>query len=186
MQTIQLQMTSRLDACKYLRDIFNAQNSQALKKAFDALGSSITISEEELEVAFNRYFVGPMEPVADPFASVYLDNPDVVMSQSTLQVRELYETMGFTYPLKNVIPEDHLGVELDAYYQLLYLEEKKEITYLSELRHYFLHEHMNLWVPRFIERALSESEYDSKAITFILLQLKSLLIRETTIQGVTA
>ena len=45
---------------------------------------------------------------------------------------------------------------------------------------------MNLWVPRFIERALSESEHDSKAITFILLQLKSLLIRETTTQGVTA
>ena len=76
MQTIQPQMTSRLDACKYLRDIFNAQNSKALKKAFDALGSSITISEEELEVAFNRYFVGPMEPIADPFASVYLDKDE--------------------------------------------------------------------------------------------------------------
>lgn len=181
-----MQMTSRLNDVKHLRDIFNAQNSKALKVAFDALNSSIEISEEDLEVQFNRYFVGPMEPVADPFASVYLDNPDVVMSQSTLQVRELYETMGFTYPLKNVIPEDHLGVELDAYYQLLYLEEAKEITYLSELRHYFLHEHIHLWVPHFIERALKESEHDSKAITFILLQLKSLLIRETTTQGVTA
>lgn len=181
-----MQTISKLDDVKHLRDVFNAQNSQALKKAFDSLGSFITISEEDLEVAFNRYFVGPMEPIADPFASVYLDNPDVVMSKSTLQVRELYETMGFTYPLKNVIPEDHLGVELDAYYQLLYLEENKNITYLSELRHYFLHEHMNLWIPRFIEKALRQSEHDSKAITFILLQLKSLLIRETTTQGVTA
>ena len=84
-----MQTLSRLDDVKHLRDVFNAQNSQALKKAFDSLGSFITISEEDLEVAFNRYFVGPMEPVADPFASVYLDNPDVVMSKSTLQVREL-------------------------------------------------------------------------------------------------
>jgi len=94
--------------------------------------------------------------------------------------------MGFTNPLKNIIPDDHLGVELDAYYQLLYLEEAKEIAYLRELRHYFLHEHLSLWVPRFIERALEQSEHDSKAMIFILLQLKSLLIRETTTQGVTA
>lgn len=186
MQTIQSQNTLRLDDVKHLRDIFNAQNSQELKRAFDALHSCIEISEEDLEVQFNRYFIGPMEPIADPFASIYIDDPDVVMSKSTLHVRELYETMGFTYPLKNIIPDDHLGVELDAYYQLLYLEEAKEITYLSDLRHYFLHEHINLWVPRFIERAFKESEHDSKAITFILLQLKSLLIRETTTQGVTA
>ncbi len=180
MQTTQPQITSRLDDIKHLRDIFNAQNSKELKCAFDALGASIAISEEDLEVQFNRYFVGPMETVADPFASVYLDNPDVFMSKSTLHVRDLYETMGFTYSLKNVVPEDHLGVELDAYYQLLFLEEAKNITYLSDLRHYFLHEHLALWIPRFLERGLVQSEKDAPAITFILQQLKSLLIRETT------
>jgi len=180
MQTLQPHDTLRLDEIKHLRDIFNAQNSKELKVAFDALNSSIEISQEDLEIQFNRYFVGPMETVADPFASVYLDNPDVFMSKTTLHVRELYETMGFTYSFKNVIPEDHLGVELDAYYQLLFLEIAKEITYLSDLRHYFLHEHLALWIPRFLERGLAQSERDSKAMTFILLQLKSLLIRETT------
>jgi len=180
MQTLQPHDTLRLDEVKHLRDIFNAQNSKELKVAFDALNPSIEISQEDLEIQFNRYFVGPMETVADPFASVYLDNPDVFMSKTTLYVRDLYETMGFTYSLKNVIPEDHLGVELDAYYQLLFLEIAKEITYLSDLRHYFLHEHLALWIPRFLERGLAQSERDSKAMTFILLQLKSLLIRETT------
>jgi len=180
MQTLQPQNSQRLDELKHLRDIFNAQNSKELKRAFDALDSSISISEEDLEVQFNRYFVGPMETVADPFASVYLDNPDVFMSKTTLHVRDLYETMGFTYSLKNVVPEDHLGVELDAYYQLLFLEEAKEITYLSDLRHYFLHEHLALWIPRFLERGLAQSEHASAAMIFILMQLKSLLIRETT------
>lgn len=180
MQTIQPRNSQRLAELKHLRDIFNAQNSKELKTAFDALNTSIIISEEDLEVQFNRYFVGPMETVADPFASVYLDNPDVFMSKSTLHVRELYETMGFSNPFKNIIPDDHLGVELDAYYQLLFLEEAKEITYLSELRHYFLHEHLALWIPRFLERGLAQSEHDSPAMTFILVQLKSLLIRETT------
>ena len=180
MQTIQPQNALRLDDVKHLRDIFNAQNSQELKRAFDALHSCIEISEEDLEVQFNCYFIGPMEPIADPFASIYIDDPDVVMSKSTLHVRELYETMGFTYSLKNVVPEDHLGVELDAYYQLLFLEEAKEITYLSDLRHYFLHEHLALWIPRFLERGLAQSEHASAAMIFILMQLKSLLIRETT------
>jgi len=180
MQTLQPQNSQRLDELKHLRDIFNAQNSKELKRAFDALDSSMNISEEDLEVQFNRYFVGPMETVADPFASVYLDNPDVFMSKTTLHVRDLYETMGFTYSLKNVVPEDHLGVELDAYYQLLFLEEAKEITYLSDLRHYFLHEHLALWIPRFLERGLAQSEHASSAMIFILMQLKSLLIRETT------
>ena len=177
---------SRLDTIKYLGDIFNAKDSKSLKIAFDALHPSIQISQDNLEIEFNRYFVGPTEPIAPPFASIYLDNPDVVMSETTLHIRKLYETMGFVYSAKNVIPDDYLGVELDAYYQLLYLEDIKNITYLSELRHYFLHEHLSLWIPCFIERALKHSECDSKAITFILLQLKSLLIRETTIQGVTA
>jgi hypothetical protein len=48
MQTFQPQTTSRLDDIKHLRDIFNAQNSKELKCAFDALGSSITISEEDV------------------------------------------------------------------------------------------------------------------------------------------
>ena len=186
MQTIHPTIDSRLERIRQLRDIFNAQNSKELKKAFDVLNPSNEILEDDLEAQFNRYFVGPMETIADPFASIYLDNADGVMSKSTLHVRELYDTMGFTYALKNVIPEDYLGIELDAYYQLLYLEETQKIHYLSEMRHYFLHEHLVKWLPLFITRALEHSDNPSPAITFIVLQLKSLLIRETTTQGVLA
>ena len=94
--------------------------------------------------------------------------------------------MGFTFPLQNQIPDDHLGVELDAYFQLLYLEEVRELDYLSELRHYFLHEHLNVWIPLFIKRVHAHTEEHSEAISFILSQLTSFLIRETTTQGVTA
>lgn len=175
-----------LETVKNLRDFFIAQNSKELKKAYDVFDSPFKIDEEELEILFNRYFIGPIEPIADPYASIYIDDSDAIMSKSTLHVRDLYETMGFTYPLKNVIPEDFIGVELDAYYQLLYIEEIKNITYLRELRHYFLHEHLALWLPQFIERAMSKRSEASNAIHFIILELKSLLIRETTTQGVLA
>jgi TorA maturation chaperone TorD len=94
--------------------------------------------------------------------------------------------MGFSFPQQNQIPDDYIGIELDAYYQLLYIEEVKNIDYLRELRHYFLHEHLNLWIPLFIERALACKEGPSKAMVYILTQLKSFLIRETNTQGVPA
>lgn len=180
------QLSVRLQEVKLLRDIFTSHDSHTLKAAFDGLKSGISISEETLESDFNRYFVGPSSPLADPFSSVYLDDPDVVMSKSTLHVRELYETMGFTFPLQNKIPDDHLGIELDAYYQLLYIEEVKDMDYLCDLRNYFLHEHLNQWVPQFIAKALQNEEFNSEAIVFILHKLKSLLIRETNTQGVPA
>jgi len=89
-----MQTTSRLDDVKHLRDIFNAQNSKELKAAFDALNASIEISEEDLEVQFNRYFVGPMEPIADPFASIYIDDPDVVMSKKYLTCKGIVRNDG--------------------------------------------------------------------------------------------
>lgn len=170
----------RLTASRHLRDLFNAQNATELKIAFDAFSLPLEIDEETLEALFNRYFVGPMEPLADPFASVYLESEGAVMGESTLHIRNLYATMGFVYPMENTIPEDHIGVELDAYYQLIYLEEVKHISYLRELRHYFLHEHLAVWVPLFIERARRGDDESSRAIHLILNELESFLTKETT------
>lgn len=172
-------INNRLTSIQLLRDFFNAQDSVELKKAFDAFSLPINIDEESLETLFNHYFIGPMEPIADPFASIYLDEQDVVMSESTMHIRKLYETMGFEYPLKNIVPEDFIGVELDAYYQLVYLEEIENVTYLSELREYFLHEHMAVWLMQFIERARGEQTDMGNAIHLILNELKLFLIRET-------
>lgn len=180
MQNHLLPRSERLETLKRLRDFFNAHTSQSLKEAYDAFSLEHSIDEDELEILFNRYFVGPMEPIADPFASVYIDDPQSVMTQSTLHVRSLYETMGFFYPLKNIVPEDHIGVELDAYYQLIYLEEVKNVAYLSELRYYFFHEHIAVWMPQLIERAMHGRSEGDNAIHFILNELKSFLIRETT------
>ena len=176
----ELQRRNSLKRVKHLRDFFNAQDTKALGTAFRALEFPIDVDDETLETLFNRYFVGPMEPLAAPYASIYLDDPDVVMGKSTMLVRNLYETMGFVYPLKNSVPEDYIGIELDAYYQLVYLEEVKKVTYLSELRHYFLHEHLAQWIPKFCETIMGQRSEASNAIHFIILELKSLLIRETT------
>ena len=175
---------SQLERVKILRDIFLSQDATSLKRAFDAFGSGVVVSQENLETDFNRFFIGPSLPVAELFASTYLDDPEVIMSKSTLAIRALYETMGFTFALQNQIPEDHLGVELDAYYQLLYVEETKHIDYLRELRHYFLHEHLHLWIPLFIARIEAFDAYKSDAINYILTELKAFLVQETNTQGV--
>ena len=72
-----------------LSDIYMSQDASSLKQAFDALCPNTLVSEETLEADFNRFFIGPFTPVADLFASVYLDDPELVMSKSTLQVRSL-------------------------------------------------------------------------------------------------
>ncbi len=172
----------RLKTVKILRDIFLSSNSKELYKAFQCLKKEIFISELELESDFNHYFIGPTTPIASLYASVYFEE-DTLMSQTTMDIRNLYEIMGFENSLKNKTPEDFLGLELDAYYQLLYIEIEKNIFYLKDLRVYFLHEHINLWIFKFIDKVKNYSNKNSKSINLIIEELNIFFKNELNMKG---
>jgi TorA maturation chaperone TorD len=183
MSAVMTYQTSRLERLDGLRKIFLSKSSKELSGAFKTLFPAVAINEEQLEVDFNYYFVGPNKPVAAPYASLYLDEAVLMMSNSTQLVRELYEVMGLVNPLKNKEPEDSLGLELDAYYQLAYIEEINSIDYLYEMRRYFLMQHMKPWMYSFIEQGLSCEEKKSKEIEMILVALKNFLDNEINHEG---
>jgi TorA maturation chaperone TorD len=160
--------SKRLKTAKDLRDIFLSNNSKELFEAFSSLLEDTNISEIGLEICFNYYFVGPDAPIAPPYASIYLDEEDALMTKTTMQIRDLYEVMGFKNSLKNKVPEDFLGLELDAYYQLLFIEIEKDIPYLKDMRIYFLCEHINAWIFKFIKRVYAHKHEDSNTVNLLI------------------
>lgn len=175
------ELSKRVQKASVLKDIFSSTNEDELFNAFSKLNSGLEIDKTTLESDFNRYFIGPDTPIAAPYSSVYIDNTDAIMTETTHKVRELYEIMGFKNRLKNSVPEDFLGLELDAYYQLLYIEEKT--NYLSEIRCYFLFEHIKVWIYDFILAVLSNENNPSEAINYIARELKLFFDNEFKYEG---
>ncbi|MBG3876567.1 hypothetical protein FVW20_05890, partial [Desulfovibrio oxamicus] len=103
-----------------LRDFFFATNGASLRRAFEALalpGSPplppVPAWDEE-EYLFNRLFVGPGPVAAPPYASVYLETERRLMGEATLFAREAYAALGLASPWQGSLPDDHIGLELDA------------------------------------------------------------------------
>jgi TorA maturation chaperone TorD len=175
--------TQRLEKIEVLKNIFTSSNDKELWRGFKELKNDLEISQDSLEADFNRYFIGPDSPIASPYASIYLDKQEVVMSQSTEKVRELYDLMGLKNPPKDTQPEDFIGLELDAYYQLLFLEKEKNINYLHDFRLYFLFEHIQKWIFDFVEKIQSNEKEPSAAINLIAQELKSCFENEIEHEG---
>lgn len=172
---------SRLDDAKALRDIFNSSNTASLWVAFLTISPTTNSSPMLLEAEFNRFFVGPDAPLAPPYASLYLEKSGLIMSKTTQEVKEIYSLFGLKNPKEGQQPDDFLGFELDAYYQLLYIEIQSNIHYLEPLRRYFLQEHMARWILPFVEAVKQHAP--SPALTQIVDLLQRFITTELSIQG---
>jgi len=84
--------------------------------------SFLKYSEEDLLVAYAKLFVGPNELLAPPFGSVYLDGKNMVMGDSTMEVINMYEEQGLTMDSEFRNLPDHITVELEFMYYLIFKE----------------------------------------------------------------
>jgi TorA maturation chaperone TorD len=140
-----------------LRDFFLARNKLELERAYRELADNFpgNVPEvedwEEVEFAFNRLFVGPAALEAPPFASVYMDADQLVMGKTTLEVREMYASIGLESPWKSTLPDDHISLELDATLAMNHLVLQTGLAEMQDLRSRFL-EHMDTWVSLFVDR----------------------------------
>lgn len=142
-----------------LRDFFLAHSKSELAAAFTALTGGTedpqVIDWAAAEFVFNKLFVGPMALQAPPYASYYLSSEPQLMGGCTLEVRRLYEMVGLTSPLLGRMPDDHLGVELDAAQMMLTMVAQVKMEEPSVLWDFFLNRHLGAWVPQFLARARS-------------------------------
>lgn len=75
-------------------------------------------------------------------------------------------------------------MELDAYYQLLYIELIKDIQYLQALRYDFLKTHMAVWIPQFIKSVRDYTQKPSAEVLALVEILEAFINSELSIQGV--
>jgi len=116
-------------------------------------------SNEDLAVEYARLFVGPYELKAPPYGSVYLDRERKVMGDSTMEVTSLYEEAGLVMDKDFKELPDHIAVELEFMYYLIYKEaealeksEKDKALAFGETRNHFFNRFLSPWVPAFCEK----------------------------------
>jgi TorA maturation chaperone TorD len=119
----------------------------------------LTYSEEELSIEYARLFVGPFELKAPPYGSVYLDGGRRVMGDSTMEVVRIYEKTGLAMDKEFKELPDHIAVELEFMYYLIYKEvealeklEKDKALALEETRNHFFNRFLSPWIPPFCEK----------------------------------
>ncbi|WP_051693747.1 TorD/DmsD family molecular chaperone [Desulfohalovibrio reitneri] len=145
-------------AARPLRDFFAAVTKDDMRAAFELLAAddpdAPRVSDwDEVEFAFNRFFVGPAKLQAAPYASVHLDPEASLMSESTLAARGVYDALGLAVP-DRAMPDDHIAYELDGAIALRFAAQHVEPERsgdLADLRRQFITEHMGKWIPAFAQ-----------------------------------
>jgi putative dimethyl sulfoxide reductase chaperone len=127
-----------------------AAGAARLKDAFS------TDALDALLLDYTRLFLGPTETIAPPYGSVWLSGEKPLMQDSTIAVLELYREGGFEIDDQFRELPDHIAVELEFLYLLIYREnqareagETDSLTPKSGLRKRFLEEHLRAWIGPF-------------------------------------
>lgn len=76
----------------------------------------------DLHVAYAKLFVGPQKLLVPPYGSVYLDDGRRVMGDSTMAVINFYKKIGIKVSDKVKEMPDHIRIELEVMYYLLFKE----------------------------------------------------------------
>ncbi|MBT6341703.1 MAG: molecular chaperone TorD family protein [Desulfobacula sp.] len=111
-----------------------------------------------LKVEFTRLFIGPYSLPAPPYGSVYIENERKVMGDSTMDARKRYQHFGLDIPGNFKDVPDHITVELEFIFFLIF----KEIVHIQsnlpeQAQELLFHQksfhtdHLNIWIPEFTD-----------------------------------
>ncbi|MBI2754129.1 MAG: molecular chaperone TorD family protein [Betaproteobacteria bacterium] len=127
-----------------------AARAHRLREAFAAE------SHENLLVDYARLFLGPVDAIAKPYGSVWLEGEKSLMQGSTHAVIELYGEGGFEIAEDFRELPDHVAAELEFLYLLIFranvarrLGDDEAVRAVAGLRRRFLDEHLGRWVAPF-------------------------------------
>ncbi len=120
---------------------------------------------EELAVEYARLFIGPSNPPAIPYASFYLSESRLLMTDETIDVRKRYLDAGMALKELYSIPDDHIGIELEFIFYLtgriIEVQEQgksEEASRLFELKKEFLKSHFSKWAPGFADAVIASTK----------------------------
>jgi TorA maturation chaperone TorD len=113
---------------------------------------------EELLVDYTRLFLGPVQALAQPYASVWLKgDANALMQDTTLAVQALYAEGGFEIADDFRELPDHVAAELEFLYLLIHRDNEArwsgradEVAALATLRRRFLDGHLGRWLGPFL------------------------------------
>jgi TorA maturation chaperone TorD len=152
------------------------------------LGAAFAAQDlQTLLVDYTRLFLGPVNPLASPYGSVWLTGEKTLMQDTTQSVLGLYAQGGFDIDEAFQELPDHVAVELEFLYLLNFrireataagagAEAAAERPRLSALREQFLDQHLGAWVGPFTQAVQAGAECafyrDVAALTALFVQLQ--------------
>lgn len=126
-----------------------AASAQALGTAFAATPL------QDLLVDYARLFLGPIDAPARPYGSVWLPGEEGLMGQSAIGLQELYGEAGFDLSEDFRELPDHVAVELEFLYVLLFREASAQggddRARVREMKARFLGKHLAAWIASFTQ-----------------------------------
>ncbi len=138
-----------LAAARQVEDAF-VPHAQAMGEAFR------TTEAQDLLLDYTRLFLGPMDILAKPYGSVWLDQEKTLMNDSSLAVLELYSEADFEMDEEFRELPDHVAAELEFLYLLIFrvneaLRAKDAIALKQarDLKQRFLDQHLGRWIGPF-------------------------------------
>ena len=121
--------------------------------------------QEALLLDYTRLFLGPNHIAAKPYGSIWLEGQNTVMGDSTMAVQKLYEQGGFDMNEDFREVPDHIAVELEFLYLLIYREneaarngEPEALRAMAALRKHFLEEHLGRWIGPFTSAVIAGAQ----------------------------
>jgi len=150
--------------------------------------SLASYTDEELAVEYARLFVGPFGLKAPPYGSVYLDGERTVMGPSTMETIRIYEEEGLARDEGFSELPDHIAVELEFMYFLIYREvealqngDPERAEEYRRKQQEFLNRFLVKWVPQFC-RNIKEGT-DNRFYSALADCLTALIMESTFVQG---
>ncbi len=122
---------------------------------------------EQLAIDHAKLFVGPFKLLAPPYGSVYLEGGRKVMGESTLDAERRYRTAGLKLSRQVKEAPDHIAIELEFMYYLIFeeIEAINRSDYQSAMgflkaQQAFLQDHLGAWTPAFAKKVEENAETD--------------------------
>lgn len=108
---------------------------------------------EALLLDYAALFIGPSAAKAPPYGSIWLDDRVALNGDSTVDVNALYAEAGFGLVEEFRDLPDHIAVELEFLYTLLFrlagAETSTDILRIESVKARLLQEHLMRWAPQF-------------------------------------
>ncbi len=137
------------------------QLDPALAAAAQRLGEGFATQDlQTLLVDYTRLFLGPVNPLAQPYASFWLTGEKTVMQDSTVALVDLYAEGGFDVDAGFQDLPDHVAAELEFLYLLNHRlhraggvapDAATEQAHVASLRQRFVDEHLGHWMGAFAQ-----------------------------------